>query len=87
MSFSPKNPVSMIGTFAGVLIFTMLKELYEDLGRHKQDRTVNHNKTQIFQVDTTNQGQWVDKKWKELKAGQMVKITKDSECPADVLLL
>jgi phospholipid-translocating ATPase len=29
MSFSPKNPVTMIGTFAIVLIFTMLKEGYE----------------------------------------------------------
>ena len=42
MSFSPKNPVSMIGTFAAVLIFTMLKELYEDIGRHKQDMQVNN---------------------------------------------
>ena len=30
MSFSPKKPASMIGTFAMVLIFTMLKEAYED---------------------------------------------------------
>lgn len=29
MSFSPKNPVTMIGTFAIVLIFTMIKEGYE----------------------------------------------------------
>jgi len=29
MSFSPKNPVTMIGTFCIVLIFTMLKEGYE----------------------------------------------------------
>lgn len=31
MSFSPKNPVTMIGTFAIVLIFTMIKEGYEVL--------------------------------------------------------
>ncbi len=30
MPFSPKRPASMIGTFALVLIFTMLKEAYED---------------------------------------------------------
>lgn len=29
MSFSPKNPVSMIGTFSIVLLFTMVKEAYE----------------------------------------------------------
>lgn len=30
MPFSPKKPASMIGTFATVLFFTMLKEAYED---------------------------------------------------------
>ena len=30
MPFSPKRPASMIGTFALVLVFTMLKEAYED---------------------------------------------------------
>ena len=30
MEFSPKAPESMIGTFAAVLIFTSLKEAYED---------------------------------------------------------
>lgn len=87
MPFSPKNPVSMIGTFAGVLIFTMLKELYEDIARHKQDRTVNNRIAQVYDVDSTGKGVWIDTKWKELKAGQMVKITKNSECPADILLL
>jgi hypothetical protein len=29
MNFSPKEPNSMIGTFAVVLIFTMIKEAYE----------------------------------------------------------
>jgi hypothetical protein len=35
MPFSPKNPFSMAGTFATVIIFTMLKEGYEDIARHK----------------------------------------------------
>jgi len=29
MSFSPKNPVSMISTFLVVILFTMFKEAYE----------------------------------------------------------
>jgi len=29
MSFSPKNPVSMVGTFSIVLLFTMAKEAFE----------------------------------------------------------
>jgi len=31
MFFSPKNPVSMVGTFSIVLLFTMAKEAYEVL--------------------------------------------------------
>jgi hypothetical protein len=38
----------MIGTFAIVLIFTMLKEAYEDYHRHKQDREVNKKKAKVF---------------------------------------
>ncbi len=30
MSFSPKNPLSMISTFVLVLVFTMIKEGFED---------------------------------------------------------
>lgn len=75
MPFSPKNPVSMIGTFAGVLIFTMFKELYEDISRHKQDRQVNNKQSQVFEINSgTGKGEWVDWKWKQLKAGQIVKI-------------
>ncbi len=29
MSFSPKNPISMLGTFSIVLLFTIFKEAYE----------------------------------------------------------
>ena len=34
MPFSPKDPASMIGTFAMVLFFTMLKDAYEDIKRY-----------------------------------------------------
>ncbi len=48
MPFSPKNPASMIGTFAGILIFTMFKELYEDIHRMIGDRKVNSTKSHIL---------------------------------------
>ena len=38
----------MVGTFAAVLGFTMLKELYEDLARYKADRELNNKKTRIY---------------------------------------
>ena len=45
MPFSPKNPLSMIGTFALVLVFTMFKEAYEDYFRHSADKKVNNKTT------------------------------------------
>ena len=48
MPFSPKNPVSMIGTFAAVLVFTMLKEAYEDYQRYKQDKELNNKASYIY---------------------------------------
>jgi uncharacterized phosphosugar-binding protein len=38
----------MIGTFAMVLIFTSLKEGFEDLARHKSDRELNSKTALIF---------------------------------------
>jgi hypothetical protein len=38
MPFSPKKPQTMIGTFAGMLIFVMIKEGIQDLQRAKADK-------------------------------------------------
>ena len=38
LPFSPKSPWSMAGTFGTVLIFSMLKELWEDCARVREDR-------------------------------------------------
>lgn len=40
MSFSPKEPASMIGTFAIVIIFTMLKEAFEVITKYKKNSFV-----------------------------------------------
>jgi hypothetical protein len=52
MEFSPKNPISMLGTFAGILVFTMFKELYEDYWRHKSDNEVNNYETSVLDLST-----------------------------------
>jgi phospholipid-transporting ATPase len=42
----------MIGTFAMVLFFTMLKEAYEDFQRLISDREMNSRSTQILDKQT-----------------------------------
>ena len=46
--FSPKSVTSMVGTFSAVLIFTMLKEGYEDYFRHNADNAVNNSTTLVY---------------------------------------
>ena len=38
----------MIGTFGAVLVFTMLKEAYEDFYRHKSDREMNNKQASVY---------------------------------------
>lgn len=40
----------MVGTFAAVLIFTMFKEAWEDLARHKADKEVNNKLCFIYDI-------------------------------------
>ena len=48
-----QSPASMIGTFALVLIFTMLKEAFEDFQRYKQDREVNNKLSFVYCQETS----------------------------------
>jgi phospholipid-transporting ATPase len=84
MSFSPKNPFSMILTFVLVLVFTMIKEGYEDYQRYKQDKDMNNKLTKVLNHSTM---QWETKKWMVLAPGDIVRIECDSEAPADICLL
>ncbi len=84
MSFSPKTPASMIGTFAMVLFFTMLKEAYEDFQRAKSDTEMNCRSTQVLDPGS---GEVRRCRWEELHVGDLVKVEKDEEVPADLLLV
>ena len=74
----------MIGTFALVLVFTMFKEAFEDLQRHKSDRELNNKTCLVFDNHTIR---FVRRKWHEIKAGELIKVSKDEEFPADIVLL
>jgi phospholipid-transporting ATPase len=84
LSFSPKTPASMIGTFAGVLIFTMLKELFEDYYRMKSDRQINSHKTHVFNYESET---FEETTWKHVKQGDIIKVLKDEDFPSDILFL
>jgi P-type E1-E2 ATPase len=74
----------MIGTFAFVLIFTMLKEAFEDISRHRSDNEVN-NKLALVYDDSTHK--FKGKKWQDIQSGELIKVLKDEEFPCDIVLL
>jgi phospholipid-transporting ATPase len=83
-SFSPKNPVTMIGTFAMVLVFTMCKEAYEDIKRFRQDKEVNMKTVTYY-----NQAgkKYEQKLWQNIQVGDIIKVNNEEDVPADMLLL
>ena len=74
----------MIGTFAMVLFFTMLKEAYEDYQRAMSDKEMNSRRTKILDPRS---GEVRSHRWLDIKVGDIVKVEKDEEVPADLLLI
>jgi phospholipid-transporting ATPase len=74
----------MIGTFAFVLILTMLKEALEDYNRYKSDKELNNRKSSILNRAT---GDFEMCLWRDIKTGDIVRVNKDEEIPADMLLI
>jgi phospholipid-transporting ATPase len=82
MYFSPKEPISMIGTFAFVLIATMIKEAIEDYNRYMQDRASNNRDVWVMK-----RGNWVQVKCWTLIPGDIIKVEKDEEFSADTVIV
>lgn len=65
-----------------VLFVTAIKDGYEDWRRHRSDRNENNREALVLQSD-----QFHLKKWKNIRAGEVVKICSDDTIPCDVVLL
>ena len=74
----------MIGTFALVLVFTMFKEAYEDYQRYKSDKELNNKETRVLDYKT---GGIKECLWSDIEIGEIVKVEKDEEIPADLLCI
>eukprot|EP01118_Nematostelium_gracile_P019227 TRINITY_DN8839_c0_g1_i2.p1 TRINITY_DN8839_c0_g1~~TRINITY_DN8839_c0_g1_i2.p1 ORF type:complete len:1148 (-),score=269.15 TRINITY_DN8839_c0_g1_i2:58-3234(-) len=65
-----------------VLTFTALKEAYEDVKRHRQDREVNNRHAEVLR-----DGNFVTIRWKEVMTGDILKVHNKALIPADLVLL
>lgn len=68
---------------AFILIVTAMKDLFEDLKRHRSDTSENNKP-----VERLNQNGTLEKvRWLDLRVGDIIKIKKDEYFPADVMIL
>lgn len=82
-SWAPVKPVSLIAPLVFVVGISMLKEAVEDWYRFLQDLNVN---TRTVKAHAGN-GLFVDKLWREISVGDVVKVNKDEYFSSDLLLL
>ncbi|KAK6118186.1 hypothetical protein DH2020_048087 [Rehmannia glutinosa] len=65
-----------------VLTVTAVKDGYEDWRRHRSDRNENNREALVLQSD-----EFRPKRWKNIQAGEIVKINSDETIPCDMVLL
>lgn len=66
-----------------VLLASAFKETQEDLKRHQSDGELNSRKTKVLRGDLT----FEDRKWRNIRVGDIVRLESDDFIPADLILL
>ncbi|KAM7369358.1 hypothetical protein PAMP_013632 [Pampus punctatissimus] len=65
-----------------VLGITAIKDLVDDLARHRMDKEINNRKCLVLQ-----NGRFQESRWMNIQVGDVVRIKKNEFIPADILLL
>lgn len=81
------SPVPWYTTFAPlafVLMLNMFKELYDDIGRHRNDEEVNHRMVTVLR-ENDKETQQIS--WKNVRVGDLLRINLNEDIPADMVLL
>ena len=81
---TPTNRYTTIATLLIVLMVSAVKEMSEDIKRNTSDNELNKSKVLILNSQT---GEYNEKKWINVKVGDIVKIKSGEALPADMILL
>jgi len=68
---------------AFVLFVTGVKDAFEDWRRHNSDKVENNRLATVLM----NDGSFIEKKWKDIRVGEIVKIKTNETIPCDIVLL
>ena len=67
-----------------VVLVSMIKDAYEDVNRHLEDKKENNEKTTKFDRVTEK---FVECAWKDVRVGDFVRVKENEFFPADMLLI
>ncbi|KAJ1902401.1 aminophospholipid translocase [Kickxella alabastrina] len=79
---SPTSRYTTIVPLAVVLAATAAKELAEDLKRHRSDADMNKSSARVLIGNS-----FVDKAWRDIEVGDIVRVENKGAIPADIVLL
>ncbi|XP_031433735.1 phospholipid-transporting ATPase IC-like [Clupea harengus] len=65
-----------------VLGITAIKDLVDDLARHRMDKEINNRKCEVMR-----DGRFQESRWRQIGVGDVVRLKKNDFIPADLLLL
>ena len=65
-----------------VLVVNGLKEVYEDVQRHKSDKKIN-----LAKVNVLRGRSFIQIEWQQLKIGDIIKLENNEQIPADCLIV
>ena len=82
-NLSPTSRYATAGPLAFILFLNMVREIWEDSKRHLADDEVNNRKVAVV----TPSGITEPTCWKDIIVGDIVVVVKNSEFPADLILL
>ena len=80
-NISPTNQYTTIGPLIVVLMVSAVKEAIEDIKRNNSDKDLNRSKAEVLQG-----GSFVEKKWYQIKVGDIIRVASGTPIPADLIL-
>ncbi|GMH62366.1 hypothetical protein TrST_g13763 [Triparma strigata] len=70
-----------------ILTIAAMKEINEDLARHRADDEENNTMTRVLGSDGKYSSEPIPKKWSDVKVGDIVEVRNREPIPADIVLL
>lgn len=82
---APVNPLSTLLPLTFAFMLTAIKEGYDDIKRHRQDRIYNNK--QYLALDPANKQSWKKIASHQIRVGDVLKIRNDEAVPCDVVVV